>query len=137
VWRYWDILGKPESREDAVRILRTLSGSRHRVITGVCLICVSEGWRQTDSDTTWVEMRPMSEHEIADYVASGEAMGKAGAYAIQETADRYVTKVDGSFSNVVGLPVELLQRMLGEFFAARARSTTRRAPFTRSRGKGR
>ena len=60
-------------------------------------------------------MRPMSEEEISAYVAGGEAMGKAGAYAIQETGDRFVESLDGSLSNVVGLPLELLRRMLAEF----------------------
>jgi len=112
------ILGKPRDHADAAGILGALSGSRHRVITGVCLVCRARSWKRTASETTWVEMRRMSEREIADYVASGEAMGKAGAYAIQETADRYVTKVEGSFSNVVGLPVELVAQMLRDFAEA-------------------
>ena len=79
----------------------------------------------------------MSEREIHDYVASGEAMGKAGAYAIQETADRYVTNVEGSFTNVVGLPVELVQRMLREFLDAQNRGPRDGRDFTRSRGTAR
>jgi septum formation protein len=62
--------------------------------------------------TTRIRMLPMSADEIAAYVASGEAMGKAGAYALQETGDRWVDEIDGSFTNVVGLPMELLERML-------------------------
>jgi len=88
------IVGKPSDADHARRILRTLSGTRHRVITGT--------------------MRRMSNAEIEAYVASGEPIGKAGAYAIQEHGDRYVTRVEGSFSNVVGLPLELLKEMLRE-----------------------
>ena len=64
------------------------------------------------SDTTYVTMRPMTEQEIEAYIRSGEWKGKAGAYAIQETADRFVVRLEGSFSNVVGLPMELVERMM-------------------------
>ncbi|MCE5325759.1 MAG: Maf family protein [Planctomycetaceae bacterium] len=105
------ILGKPAGRDDARAMLETLSGSRHSVITGVALLGPPRG-RLIASETTFVTMRPMSESEIVAYLDSGEWQGKAGAYAIQETADRFITRVEGSFSNVVGLPMELLQRML-------------------------
>ena len=112
-----DVIGKPADRDDAIGILSRLSGSRHAVITGLCLIDTSSGREVTDSVTTWVTMRPMTREEVEAYVDSGEAYGKAGAYAIQETGDRYVDKVEGSFSNVVGLPMErvgeLLQDMEG------------------------
>jgi septum formation protein len=108
------IIGKPRDRADAVAILSRLSGSRHAVITGVCLLDAASGRCLADSVTTWVTMRRMSRREIAAYVDSGEADGKAGAYAIQETADRYVERVEGSFSNVVGLPMERLREMLAE-----------------------
>jgi septum formation protein len=105
------IIGKPADRAEAEHILRTLSGTRHAVITGVALL-EPDGRRQIASDVTHVTMRPMSEREIAEYLDSGEWAGKAGAYAIQETADRFVRTVEGSFSNVVGLPMELVERML-------------------------
>jgi septum formation protein len=73
------------------------------------------GRRRVASDRTRVTMRPMTRAEIEAYVDSGEAMGKAGAYAIQETGDRFVERIEGSFSNVVGLPLELLAGMLDEF----------------------
>jgi septum formation protein len=107
------ILGKPIDRADAERMLRALSGTRHRVITGVALL-EPDGQRRITSEVTYVTMRPMSEQEIADYLDSGEWIGKAGAYAIQETADRFVQKVDGSWSNVVGLPMETVGRLLAE-----------------------
>lgn len=109
------ILGKPLDRRHAVEILRKLSGSTHEVITGVCVIDARTGRRAVDSVSTTVTMRRMTEAEIRDYVESGEADGKAGAYAIQETADRYVVRVDGSATNVVGLPTERLGEMLSEF----------------------
>lgn len=107
-----EVLGKPADRQDAIRILTRLGGTRHCVITGVCILDAASGRKWLDAEETWVTMRLMSRAEIEAYVDSGEAMGKAGAYAIQETGDRYVEKVEGSFSNVVGLPLELLARML-------------------------
>jgi len=107
------VLGKPADRLEAERMLRTLSGTRHVVITGVALLG-PDGMRKISSDSTYVTMRPLSEREIAAYLDSGEWAGKAGAYAIQESADRFVVKVEGSFSNVVGLPIELVGRMLAE-----------------------
>ncbi|MDY6913416.1 MAG: Maf family protein [Planctomycetota bacterium] len=106
-------LGKPADEADARRMLSALSGSRHAVITGVALLG-SDGGRLIASETTGVTMRKMSDAELDAYIASGEWAGKAGAYAIQETADRFIESVDGSFTNVVGLPMELLGRMIRE-----------------------
>jgi len=108
------IIGKPDSREHAITILNRLSGRSQLVITGLCLIDTATHRRRVASEITQVTMRPISQVEIEAYVDSGEAMGKAGAYAIQETGDRFVERIDGSFSNVVGLPLELLQRLLRE-----------------------
>ncbi|MCE5278717.1 MAG: Maf family protein [Planctomycetaceae bacterium] len=105
------LLGKPAHRLEARTMLQTLSGSRHSVITGVALLGPGPR-RLIASDTTFVTMRAMSETEVAAYLDSGEWQGKSGAYAIQETADRFITKIEGSFTNVVGLPMELLDRML-------------------------
>ena len=109
------LIGKPASRSDAIEILTLLAGSRHAVITGVCLLDSATGRERVDSVRTWVTMRPMSRRRIEAYVDSGEADGKAGAYAIQETADRYVERLEGSFTNVVGLPLERVEEMLAEF----------------------
>ena len=107
-----EILGKPRDAGDARRMLRKLSGTTHRVITGVC-VATDRGRRVAlASDCTRVTMRPLGDAEIAAYVASGESFGKAGAYAIQETGDRFVTRIDGSWSNVVGLPLEMVEPML-------------------------
>jgi len=107
------VLGKPADAEEARRMLTDLSGTRHAVITGVALLG-PDGRRRIASDTTYVVMRKITPREIDRYVAGGEWQGKAGAYAIQETADRFVERLEGSFSNVVGLPVELVGRMIHE-----------------------
>jgi septum formation protein len=107
------VLGKPSDEHEARQMLSTLSGTRHQVITAVALLN-PDRWRLIASDITYVTMRKMTDDEIEAYIESGEWEGKAGAYAIQETADKFVESVEGSFTNVVGLPMELLQRMLKE-----------------------
>lgn len=104
------VLGKPTGPHEAREMLRLLSGTRHSVITGVAIIAPDR--RLIATDTTYVTMRAITNDEIEAYVASYEWEGKAGAYAIQETADRFVVNVEGSFSNIVGLPMELVQRLL-------------------------
>jgi septum formation protein len=108
------ILGKPRDRDDAVRILGLLSGTTHRVISAVALCHRPTGVTVSDFDVTRVTMRAMSAREIRDYVATGEADDKAGAYAIQETGDRFVTARDGAFDTVVGFPRDLFLRLRGE-----------------------
>ncbi len=105
-----EILGKPSDETDAARMLRQLSGRDHLVITGVAL--VSPSGTQTRAATTTVSMRKISEEEIKNYIATGEPMDKAGAYAIQGGAAPFVTQIVGDYDNVVGLPVELLRQML-------------------------
>lgn len=107
-----EILGKPENPEDAMRMLRLLSNRTHEVITAVCLL--GEGFEDVRSESTAVHFDEMSEADIVDYVASREPMDKAGAYAIQGRASRWISKIDGDFYNVVGLPVDLVWRMLRE-----------------------
>jgi septum formation protein len=99
-------LGKPVDAADAARMLRTLSGTTHRVVTGFCARDVATGAERSGRVTTFVTMRRLTDADVADYVASGEPFGKAGGYAIQETGDRFVVALDGPFDNVVGLPVE-------------------------------
>jgi len=99
------ILGKPADAADARRMLSALAGKRHDVLTGICL---RRGVRViADLADTAVWFSPMNEADIEEYVASGEPMDKAGAYGIQGLASRYVERIEGSYSNVVGLPVEL------------------------------
>jgi septum formation protein len=104
------LLGKPSDAADAARMLRMLSGREHKVITGVCLVVNSQP--SVASETTLVTVSEITDKEIADYVASGEPMDKAGAYAIQGIASRWIPRIEGDYSNVVGLPVALVWRML-------------------------
>jgi len=120
------ILGKPRDDADAARMLRLLSGRTHQVITGVCVVKprdirqsthFSEATTQIDSAITLVTMSNISEDEIRDYIATGEPRDKAGAYAIQGIASRWIPRIEGDYSNVVGLPVALVYRMLRELEA--------------------
>jgi septum formation protein len=104
------VLGKPRDHRDARRMLRLLSGRTHQVTTAVCL--AGPGFEDTRSETTRVTMRKLGEQEIRDYVASGEPRDKAGAYAIQGRASRFVARIEGCYFNVVGLPVPLVYGML-------------------------
>jgi len=104
------LLGKPYDAADAARMLRLVSGREHRVITGVCLVV--NGQPSVASETTLVTVGEIADKDIADYVASGEPMDKAGAYAIQGIASRWIPRIEGDYSNVVGLPVALVWRML-------------------------
>jgi septum formation protein len=123
-----EILGKPSSATDAARMLRLLSGRSHEVTTGICLMgpraaTAPDGgsaWTKAESlgdvrsETTVVTMQEISDEEIQAYIASGEPMDKAGAYAIQGIASRWIPRIGGDYSNVVGLPVALVYRMLRE-----------------------
>jgi septum formation protein len=116
------ILGKPADAADAARMLRLLSGRAHRVITGVCLVeavasgqVPGAGEERTASETTLVTMNELSDEEIRDYVATGEPMDKAGAYAIQGMASRWIPRIEGDYTNVVGLPIALVYGMMQEF----------------------
>jgi septum formation protein len=107
-----DILGKPTDDQDAASMLRRLSGRPHQVMTGVSLRGpTGESGRV---ETTTVEFTPLSEADIAWYVESGEGRDKAGAYAIQGLASRFIPLVHGSYSNVVGLPVTVVHQLLAE-----------------------
>ena len=117
------ILGKPRDVADAARMLGLLSGRTHQVTTGVCLLGPQlgtadrerrTGFEDTRSETTLVTMDPLSDEDIRSYIATGEPMDKAGAYAIQGIASRWITRIEGDYFNVVGLPVALVCRMLRE-----------------------
>jgi septum formation protein len=105
------ILGKPSSDDDAGRLLRLLSGRSHLVISGVCLMKNGAPAVQTEVETTAVEFAKLSSAEIAWYVSSGESIDKAGGYGIQGLASRFVTRITGSYTNVVGLPIAVVYRM--------------------------
>ena len=106
------VLGKPRDEEDAADMLRALSGRSHAVYTGITVI---RGEKiLSHAERTEVKFLPLSEKEIADYIACGEPMDKAGSYAIQGKASRFVTGIEGDYHNVVGLPVCRLGLMLKE-----------------------
>ncbi len=104
------ILGKPEDAADAARMLRLLSGRTHRVITGVAVV-TAKGV-EVAAEATAVRFLTLSDAEIADYVAGGEPMDKAGAYAIQGRAARWIPRIEGCYFNVMGLPLALVSTLL-------------------------
>jgi septum formation protein len=103
-----EVLEKPRDADDAARMLKLLSGRVHEVVTGICLR--SDSRKIVDAATTRVHFVELSEREVADYVRSGEPMDKAGAYAIQGLASKFVERVEGCYFNVVGLPLALVNR---------------------------
>ena len=111
-------IGKPVDREDARRILKKLSDTEHRVITGVALVDATSNRRLMRHDVTTVRVRPLSDETIDAFLDTGQWEGKAGAYGIQDEGDPFVERIDGSFSNVVGLPMELLDAMFREWVTA-------------------
>lgn len=109
-----EILGKPVDRDDAARMLRGLSGTTHRVVTGLTVLPPDNGEPLADVAETAVTFLQLSKTEIARYVASGEPDDKAGAYGIQGRAAVFIEHIEGSYSNVVGLPMALLYQLLRE-----------------------
>jgi septum formation protein len=104
------ILGKPSSPADAARMLRLLSGRTHRVITGIALVTANS--TQVAAEVTFVHFLTPSDEEIAAYVATGEPMDKAGAYAIQGRAAQWIPRIEGCYFNVVGLPIARVSTLL-------------------------
>ncbi len=105
------ILGKPSSIEDARHMLQQLSGRTHSVLTGVALVRLPDGERRQFIESTLVHFRPITDEELSSYLATEEPYDKAGAYAIQGQAGRYIPRIEGCYFNVVGLP---LSRVLTE-----------------------
>lgn len=106
-------LGKPEDADDARKMLTLLSGTTHIVISGVTLMQKESEVQQSRTAMSAVRMRTLSKQEIDDYIATNQWEGKAGGYGIQDQ-DPFVTRMSGSQSNIVGLPMELVEKMLGE-----------------------
>jgi septum formation protein len=104
------ILGKPEDAADAARILRLLSGRTHRVITGVALVTAKR--TEVAAEVTAVRFLTLSDEDIAEYIATGEPMDKAGAYGIQGHAARWIPRIEGCYFNVMGLPLALVCSLL-------------------------
>lgn len=109
------ILGKPKDTQDAKRILTLLSDSEHDIISGVCMMDMPSKKKLLRIDRTHIKMKHMSEEEIGIYVRSGEPVDKAGAYAVQGEGKKFIEKLEGSYSNALGLPLELVQEMLNNF----------------------
>jgi len=117
-----EILGKPRDDRDAAAMLRRLSGRAHEVLTG---ISVRHGDTEVKRvETTYVRFAELSDEDVAWYVASGEGRDKAGAYAIQGLASRFIPRIDGSYSNVVGLPVACVNEVLREISKIRRRRSS-------------
>lgn len=117
------ILGKPRDPADAKRMLRLLSGRAHQVITGVAIVFLESEYRklETRSEKTKVFFDKLTSADIEAYIATREPMDKAGAYAIQGIASRWITKIEGDYANVVGLPVALVWEMLQKFVTPASR----------------
>ena len=105
-------LGKPADLDEARAMLRRLSGRTHMVCTGVCVIS-PDGGRRLFHDTTKVTFRPLDEAAIEDYLSVANPLDKAGAYGIQESGERIIDGIEGSYENVMGLPVEMVLAALG------------------------
>lgn len=109
------VLGKPSDVDHARAMLRLLAGAAHRVLTGVAVVDAFSGRRRSEYEETLVWMRPYTEQEIERYLATGEPMGKAGAYAIQGRGALLVRRIEGCYANVVGMPLVLLASLLENF----------------------
>lgn len=104
------ILGKPRDPADAFRMLEALSGREHTVLTGICMRRATETILDIAETRVWFQ--PLNRHELQQYVATGEPMDKAGAYAIQSLASKFIRQIEGSYTNVVGLPIERVYQHL-------------------------
>ncbi len=121
-----ELLGKPRDAADARRMLELLSGRRHEVLTGVAVVSAAGDFHRAEVERTRVRFAELSAAEIEWYVASGEPLDKAGAYAVQGLGALFVTRLEGNYSNVVGLPLPLTYRLLGEAgFSLLARASRR------------
>ncbi len=107
-----EIIGKPENDSDAARMLRLLAGATHQVITGVALLVPQADIAEVAAEVTHVTMLTPSDEDLGRYIATGEPHGKAGAYAIQGRAARWIPRVHGCYFNVVGLPLALVTSMI-------------------------
>ncbi len=107
-----EIIGKPADAEEAEQITKKLFSAPHKVITAVAIVRIIDGTEIVESDTTTVHPKQMTAEQIAEHIKSGSWRDKAGAYAIQEGDDEFIEKIEGSLTNVMGLPMELLQSVL-------------------------
>lgn len=108
------VFGKPRSRREATAFLSSLSGKTHQVITAVCLVAAAHGWRRSFTETTHVTFHTLSSRQIALYLEAVNPLDKAGAYAVQQHGEWIIERIEGSLSNVVGLPIAALRTALAE-----------------------
>jgi len=106
------ILGKPKNKQDAYKMLKTLSGTTHRVITGVVVIDCETFHKLADYEITKVTMKKIPDKAIREYIETGRPLDKAGAYGIQEIEDPFISRINGDYNNVVGMPLKLLDKLL-------------------------
>ncbi len=108
-------IGKPLDAKDAERITRLLFSAPHKVITALAIVRIRDGIKVVEADTTTIYPKKLSEKDIAAHISSGSWRNKAGAYAIKQPADPFIERIEGSLTNVMGLPMELLERLLKRF----------------------
>ena len=118
-----EIIGKPANAKEAEQITKKLFSRPHKVITAVAILRLSDGIALCESDTTTVYPKQLTERQITEHIRSESWRDKAGAYSIKETGDEFVEKIDGSLTNVMGMPMELLQRLMKRFFNITPRKT--------------
>ncbi|MHC4740926.1 MAG: Maf family protein [Planctomycetota bacterium] len=109
-----EIIGKPADAKHAEEITRKLFSEPHRVVTGVAIVRLSDGFELVRSDSTTVYPKPLTPEQIAEHIDNGSWRDKAGAYAIKEDGDEFVERIEGSLTNVMGLPMELLEQMFAQ-----------------------
>lgn len=107
-----EIIGKPADKTDAEQITKKLFSKPHKVITGIAIVRLRDGIEINQSDTTTIYPKKLTAEQIAEHIKSGTWRDKAGAYAIQENGDEFIERIEGSLTNVMGLPMELLERLL-------------------------
>jgi septum formation protein len=117
VYKDATLFGKPANFEDAYRMLKQLQGATHQVVTGVCLLHLRGHQQKMFAESTEVKLHPLDVRQIREYIGHVNPLDKAGGYAIQEHGDKIVANVSGSYSNVVGLPIERLKEELSSWVA--------------------
>jgi len=110
-----ETVGKAADAKEAERITRKLFSAPHKVITGVAIVRIADGIEIVESESTTVYPKKLTDEQVAEHIKSGSWRDKAGAYAIKENGDEFVERIEGSLTNVMGLPMELLERMLKQF----------------------
>jgi len=109
------IIGKPENKKHAEQILKKLFSQPHKIITAIALVKIDSNLQLVETETTTVFPKPMTPAQLKQYLDSEKWKGKAGAYGIQDTNDKFIEKIEGSYTNVMGLPIELTKKLLDKY----------------------